>query len=235
MYKAKDFSQRYSVGTLFNEGRDRLLLTAHPMIGAYSAGLWSASSSASFVPLYSYSPTPAGLASGPFRAGSGAGNGINGVANGVAGGVGNGVTGAVELTASPVISNRKKTEKVEREMIETAVVDTSHGSDESATATAEAIASEPTHDSPDPHSVNGEEKEEREEEDRKDGKREKEEKEGREETQGHEAVTSSSSVRLKGTHERERVDRLFRGRWVRILSLSVRIFARTVDSRFKNA
>lgn len=45
--KARDYAQRYSVGTLYHEGRERLLLSGLPMVGAYSSASSSSSSSIS--------------------------------------------------------------------------------------------------------------------------------------------------------------------------------------------
>jgi hypothetical protein len=41
--KAKDYAQRFSVGTLYHEGRDRILLSATAMAGGYVSSSSSSS------------------------------------------------------------------------------------------------------------------------------------------------------------------------------------------------
>lgn len=61
--KAKDYAQRYSVGTLYHEGRERLLLSGLPMVGAYSSATTSSFNSSTLLSSSSHNSSASAFAS----------------------------------------------------------------------------------------------------------------------------------------------------------------------------
>lgn len=61
--KAKDYAQRYSVGTLYHEGRERLLLSGLPMVGAYSSATSSSFNSSTLLSSSSHNSSASASAS----------------------------------------------------------------------------------------------------------------------------------------------------------------------------
>lgn len=176
--KARDYAQRYSVGTLYHEGRERLLLSGLPMVGAYSSacssssGLPSSSSHSSYASILPN--TKAGLSS---------------------------------LSTSPLNGRHKGPKRpADADVSES---DSAPSWDEAVAAAAagnekvmgitqlesmDLFAAEIMDDAVPEHE--------------------------------HESAPSSSSMRVKGTQEKERLDRELRNRWCRILDIATAMLSR---------
>ena len=178
-YRAKDYAQRHSMGTLFHESKERLLLCSNPMFGAYNPGIWSSSTSSAFLATHAYSfPVPAPVLSElSIESGSGLGSHSR----------------MVEKPAYLESSSADYLTKQQSMLGDRETVDFEDGGEKSLLhpiAKEEAIGEDSS-----------------------------------------DLVLSASSIRQKGTHEKERTDKLFRARWARILELASSILSSSAQQK----
>ena len=189
------------MGTLFPEGRDRLLLNVNPMFGSYTPGLWSSSSSSStssaLLASHTHSPAfpiptaIAALTSSSLSAAvptSAASSSSSSSSSSVC------VPQCVLVSGEASVDSRSSAlnafSKMESEYSD--CKDTV----ECCGGTGEVVDRDSSHTKAVDIIPNSKE------------------------SQEQDPVLSSNSVRLKGTQEKERVDRLLRERWVKISDLA---------------
>ena len=173
--RAKDITNRCSMGALFQEGKERLLLNSNPMNGAYMPGQWSSHSSPALLPNYAQTFTSQTSANVQ-------------------------TTSLLSATAPPLLptfpapvkhslskADISLDPKGANNLSKTSLGDFENrnivlGKDDEEIAVEKDI------------SISGEE--------------------------SQDPILSSASIRLKGSQERERLDRLLKARWMKIFELA---------------
>ena len=169
-YRAKDTTQRCSIGTLFHEGKERLLLNSNPMFGAYVPGQWSSHSSPALLANHVHTfatPSPATVLTASLQSAA-----------------------ASVLLPSSLVLGRGETSMDSKSANNLSKISIGDLENKNIAARIEDVETAIDKDT----FINGEE--------------------------SQDPILSSTSVRLKGSQERERLDRVLKARWVKIFELA---------------